>query len=406
MGYDSRKPLAIMGGKRFIIVAASASDPGTMGGNTKIAIEMARHLPRFGWSVVVVVPNGKKTTFTENVSSETGVRYCEISGFPGNDLLRPVSSVRHFMRELSCAFSELGVGKDDVVFAVCNFHYEIVPLVRLKRRLGFTYLPSHFLFSPFIFENLARGYRFPALKYLALWFYERFFFRMAKRAADGFVITNDSDKCHFPEKLRKCVFAFYGGVNVEQIPSVLKEKTRDVVFCSRLHPQKGIDGFLDVWKIVRVACPAARLTVIGNGAPDYESGLKAKAERLGVADSIDWLGYVNNEAKYAIYASAKVFVHPTIFDNNGMVAAEALCSGLPVVMYDLPALRHVYTTGCVKVPFGDKAAFAGEVTRLLSDDGYYASVAPTAGQIAELRAHWDWPARVERFAHWLEGIHG
>jgi len=115
---------------------------------------------------------------------------------------------------------------------------------------------------------------------------------------------------------------------------------------------------------------------------------------------------VNNEAKYEIYRSARVHVHPTVFDNNGMVAAEALCSGLPVVMYDLPALRHVYTTGCVKIPFGDQKAFAAEVVRLLSDADHYASVAPTAEQIADLRNHWDWPTRVERFAGWLEGLHG
>lgn len=392
--------------KRFIIVAASASDPGTMGGNTKIAIEMARHLPKYGWRVVVVVTSRKRATFTENISSVEGLQYREIADFAGNDLLRPFASARHFTRELSNAFADLEVGEDDVVFAVCNFHYEIVPLVRLKRRLGFTYLPSHFLFSPFILENLLRGYRFPALKYLALWFYERFFFRMAKRAADGFVVTNDSDMCHFPKEMQTRVFAFYGGVNVDQIPQGDKPKTRDVVFCSRLHPQKGVEGLMDIWAHVHKVCPEARLTVIGNGVPEYERKLKEKATRLGIAETIDWLGYVNNEAKYEIYRSARVHVHPTVFDNNGMVAAEALCSGLPVVMYDLPALRHVYTTGCVKIPFGDQKAFAAEVVQLLSDADHYASVAPTAEQIADLRNHWDWPTRVERFAGWLEGLHG
>ena len=109
-----------MGDRRFIIVAASASDPGTMGGNTKIAIEMARHLPQRGWPVVVVVPNGKRATFADNISSEAGVRYCEISGFPGNDLLRPIASVRHFMHELSRAFAELGVGVSHCLVGWCD----------------------------------------------------------------------------------------------------------------------------------------------------------------------------------------------------------------------------------------------------------------------------------------------
>ena len=395
-----------MGERRFIIVAASASDPGTMGGNTKIAVEMARLLPSHGWRVVVVVPKYKQLTFVENIPPSDEVQYHVIADFGGNDLLHPFASARHFTHELTGAFTELAVGKGDVVFATCNFHYEIIPLVRLKRRLGFTYLPSHFLFSPFIFENLVRGYRFPALKYLALWFYERFFFRKARRAADGFVITNDSDMCHFPKKMRKRIFAFYGGVNVDQIPQGDLPKTRDVVFCSRLHPQKGVEGLMDIWARVHARCPAARLTLIGNGAPDYERRLKQKADRLGIADTLDWMGYVNNEAKYEIYRSARVHVHPTVFDNNGMVAAEALCSGVPVVMYDLPALRHVYTTGCVKVPFGDKAAFADEIVRLLTDADHLAAVAPTADDVTALRKQWDWPYRVARFASWLEGLHG
>ena len=180
------------------------------------------------------------------------------------------------------------------------------------------------------------------------------------------------------------------------------ERTRDVVFCGRLCAQKGIWGFLDVWRRVLDEAPGVRLAVIGNGAPEFERALRAKAEALGVADSVDWLGYVNGEAKYAIYRSARVFVYPTVFDNNGMVAAEALCSGLPVVMYDLPPLRHVYTTGCVKVPRGDKEQFAQEVARLLSDPDRARAVAPNAGQTGELRVFWDWPERVRRFAAWLD----
>ena len=393
-----------MGARRFIIVAVSVSDPGTMGGNTKIAIEMARHLPRHGWHVEVVVPRHKLPTFTKNIASVNGLNYHEIADFSGNALLHPLASARHYTSELSVSFSKLGVGSEDVVFVTCSFYHEVVPVVRLKRQYGFTYLPSHFLFLPFIFENLSRGYRFPALKYLVLWFYERFLFRKEKNAADGFVITNDSDLRHFPEAMRTRVFAFYGGVNVEQIPQGDVPKTRDVVFCSRLHPQKGVEGLIDVWARVHAKCPAARLTIIGNGAPDYERQVRERADRLGIAGAIDWLGYVNNEEKYRIYRSARVHVHPTVYDNNGMVAAEALCSGLPVVMYDLPALRHVYTTGCVKVPYGDKDAFAGEIVRLLTDSAYLSSVAPAAADVSALRTKWNWAHRVELFHAFLEKL--
>ena len=130
----------------------------------------------------------------------------------------------------------------------------------------------------------------------------------------------------------------------------------------------------------------------------------AGVERLGIADTIEWLGYVNNEAKFRIYSESRVFVHPTVFDNNGMVAAEALCTGLPVVMQDLPALRDVYTTGCLKVPFGDRNAFAEAVVSLLTDPAKYAATAPTSDQLAALRAHWKWESRAAKFDRWLDSL--
>ena len=256
--------------KKFVIVAFSASPPGTMGGNTKISIELARHLSCFGWRVVVIVPKGKAATFLENVPKAPDISYYFVNDFVGNEFCSPISSTLHFRQEIKSAFKALVVGKGDVVFSICNFHIDILPLWGLKKEFGFVYLASHFLFIPFVIENLRKRYGFPVLKYLVGWFYERFLFLLARGQADGFVITNDTDRAQFSKSWHDRLFAFYGGVNVEQITHSDMPKTRDVVFCSRLHPQKGIDGFLDIWKMVTKKCPDVRLSVIGNGEPGYE----------------------------------------------------------------------------------------------------------------------------------------
>ena len=383
---------------RFIIQAIAISPPGTMGGNTKIALEMARNLAST-YDLHVIVPGHKLATFTDNIADTSEFTLHAIPGFHQNDLLHPLSSILHYRKAVGKVFRELNVDENDVVYSATDGHTDVVPLWLLHRRHRFKWIGSFFLFVPGLIDNTIHRYGFPKFIYAGLWCYQRILFALLKSRCLAFVITNTSDARHFPARFKNRIFAFYGGVNTEQIPLSAGEKTRDVVFCSRLCYQKGIWGFLDTWKMVVAQCPSARLTIVGNGAPEYEAYLKAKAERLGVADTIDWLGYVNNEAKYAIYRSARVMVHPTVFDNNGMVAAEALCSGLPVVMYDLPALREVYTTGCVKVPFGNQARFAAEVSRLLKNP---AAAAPDAGQVAELRAHWGWANRVKCFAAFLE----
>ena len=388
---------------RLVIFALGLSEPGTMGGNSKIALEMARGLAD-ATEVHFVLPRHKLPTLENTVGTSPAFSVHALENYPKDDKFHPFASVRHYLPRVRALFRELSIGPDDFVFGISDFHVDVLPLYPLQREFGFRWLPSVFLFVPGLVENLGKGYGFPAFKYVVYWCYQRILFAMMKRRATGFVITNEMDKRQFSRRFEGRLFAYYGGVNVEQIPLTPIPKTRDVVFCSRLHPQKGISTFLDIWRLVLKTCPKARFTVIGNGDPAYEAELKAKAARLGIADSIDWLGYVNNEEKYMVYASARVHVHPTVFDNNGMVAAEALCSGLPVVMYDLPALRHVYTTGCVKVPFGDQKTFAAEVCALLSDDAHRTGVAPTPEQVEALREQWNWPNRARRFAGWLKEL--
>lgn len=380
--------------RRYFIVGVALSPPGTMGGNSKIALEMARHLSETN-DVHFLVPESKLPTVTDNLPPKQNLHLHVLPAFSKGEFTHPIAAVHHFYRAIGAVFAAEAVTKDDQVFCCSEAHVETLPLVLLKRRFAFTWITSDFLFAPSPWENLARGYRFPFFKWVFAWLMLKVLFFFQLRYADRFVITNDSDRVHFPGHLQKDVFAFYGGVNVEQIPRSPAAKMRDVVFCSRLHPQKGVEGLLDIWSKVVRQDPTRRLTIIGNGAPDYEKLLHRKAARLGIEHSLNWLGYVNNETKYGIYCSARLFVHATVYDNNGMVAAEALCSGLPVVMYDLPALRHVYTTGCRKVPYGDRDAFAAAI---LSNPP-----PPTDAEVAALRAQWDWPGRVARFRRFVEG---
>ena len=393
---------------RLIILALGLSPPGTMGGNSKITVEMARCLAGKR-EVHFILPENKLATLTDNVPADHGIHIHTIAAFTGEDKLNPLTSIKWFSPRLRTILKDISAGPDDYLYCCSDFHVDVVPPYVMQKEFGFRWLPSVFLFVPFVFENLSRGYKFPALKYIIYWFYQRALFALMKRRATGFVVTNRSDFARFPKRFANKLFDYYGGVNIEQIPPrespnhpITQSPNLSVVFCSRLHPQKGIDAFLDTWKLISGKCSTAKLTVIGNGDPAYERYLKEKANRLGIADSIEWLGYVNNEAKFRIYAKSRVFVHPTVFDNNGMVAAEALCTGLPVVMQDLPALRDVYTTGCLKVPFGDRNAFAAAVVSLLTDPAKYAATAPTPDQLAALRAHWKWESRAAEFDQWLD----
>ena len=61
----------------------------------------------------------------------------------------------------------------------------------------------------------------------------------------------------------------------------------------------------------------------------------------------------------------------------------------------------VYTTGCVKIPFGDYKAFAKAVI-----DGITSPVMLEVNEIEELRSKWDWNNRCAMMMNWLESVSG
>jgi glycosyltransferase involved in cell wall biosynthesis len=393
--------------KRFFITGLAMSAPGTMGGNTKIALELARHFSRT-FQVIMLVPSSTLKTITDNIEITPTILIHPLTPFPKASLFYLLHDAWHYTRELDKAFTTLNIQPGELVFNCSDYLSEAFSSFWLKPKYKFVWLPSSFLFFPCPWENLTRRYGFPVFLYTLAYIYQRVIFQLLKMRGDLFVITNDCDKKYFPRKWHNRIFPFYGGVNVEQIQAIEHEPTEqkyDVVFCSRLCTQKGILPFLDIWSRIVKRMPHATLAIIGNGLPAFEQKLNEKARNLNISHTISLLGYVNNEEKYRIYRASRLFVHPTVYDNNGMVAAEALCTGLPVVMNDLPALREVYTTGCAKTDFSNDDLTAHVIIQLLTDSNAYLLLKPTATQVAELRSQWDWTNRCQQFQRFCAPPH-
>jgi len=394
--------------KRFIITGLAMSAPGSMGGNTKITLELARHFSKT-MPVVMIIQKDHAKTVTDNIEMNNNLILHPVEVYHRTSLFFHLHDAWHYTKELKKAFTAIGLQPGEPVFNCSDFLLESFSCYWLKPKFKLTWIPSAFLFIPNPLENLFRRYGFPFFLYILVFIYQRVIFQLLKLRGDLFVITNDCDKRYFPRRLHSRIFPFYGGVNIEQIKTVEAQPNDlkyDVVFCSRLCVQKGISPFLDIWKLVLQQLPTAKLVIIGNGAPSFERQLKDKADRLNISQSITWLGYVNNEEKYQIYRSSRLFVHPTVYDNNGMVAAEALCTGLPVVMNDLDNLKSVYTTGCIKSDFSDHETTAQTIARHLNDPHAYKNLKPTPEDIHSLRLHWDWANRCTEFHRFLvsEGV--
>lgn len=121
-------------------------------------------------------------------------------------------------------------------------------------------------------------------------------------------------------------------------------RTRTVLFLSRIHPKKGILNLLHAW--VAVAPKGWRLEIAGPDEGGHLSEVKALARVLGIDQVVEYLGEVDGVAKRQAYSDADLFVLPTFSENFGVVVAEALAHGLPVITTRGAPWSDLETYGC------------------------------------------------------------
>jgi glycosyltransferase involved in cell wall biosynthesis len=105
-----------------------------------------------------------------------------------------------------------------------------------------------------------------------------------------------------------------------------------VLFLSRIHPKKGIENLIAAWKNIPNSYRVDwTLEIIGNGESDYINKLKNSVIENNLEQSVRILDPVFDERKKEVYQSADIFVLPTFSENFGMVVAEAMSYGIPVI---------------------------------------------------------------------------
>ena len=144
-----------------------------------------------------------------------------------------------------------------------------------------------------------------------------------------------------------------------------------VMSVGRLAPEKNLSLFIAAALAMRAVDPRTRIVLVGDG-PD------ATALRTAHADFI-FAGARVGDDLAAHYASADVFLFPSITETFGNVTMEALASGLAVVAYDYAAAHQhiVDAQSGLLVPF-DRAEFFVEAAQKLAE---------TPELIAELKQH-------------------
>ncbi len=133
-----------------------------------------------------------------------------------------------------------------------------------------------------------------------------------------------------------------------------------------LIPRKAHDVLIDALAPLQALSWSARFVGSETLDPQWAQSLRERVNRLQLADRIRFTGPLND--LQAEYRNADVFVLPSRFEGYGMVFAEALAAGLPIIAARAGAVPDVVPESAgLLVAADDARALSAAITRVLND---------------------------------------
>lgn len=107
---------------------------------------------------------------------------------------------------------------------------------------------------------------------------------------------------------------------------------RIALFLSRIHEKKGCDLLLKAFSHAANQDKTLHLVIAGPDHSGWVDTLKSQSVELGISERITWPGMLQGEKKWGAFYACEVFCLPSHQENFGIVVAEALACGKPVLI--------------------------------------------------------------------------
>ncbi|MEM3958453.1 MAG: glycosyltransferase family 4 protein [Thermoproteota archaeon] len=117
------------------------------------------------------------------------------------------------------------------------------------------------------------------------------------------------------------------------------DQEKIILFVGRLVPEKGVNVLLGAMPSVLNSHPEAKLVVVGEGY--YKEELMRIAGKLSISPKVYFTGYVDDDTLKMLYKCASVAVFPSLYEPFGIVALEAMASGVPIIVSDVGGLSEI-----------------------------------------------------------------
>jgi len=166
-----------------------------------------------------------------------------------------------------------------------------------------------------------------------------------------------------PARIQVCANAVKSAPAPACEPRRLPAGTLTLGLAGRMEALKGFALVIQALRLLLDQGKSVRLCVAGDGPA--RSALEALAQRLGVSEAIDFLGFVDDMG--AFYERIDLFLCPSLREPFGLVCAEAMAYALPVLCTAVDGLTEVVSDGvsgiCIPptLPLADYPGLGGQL---------------------------------------------
>lgn len=226
---------------------------------------------------------------------------------------------------------------------------------------------------------IARTFRVPTIFHLHSGAFDSFASRggSLRAAVVRYTLERSSVVIVLSNRWSEWVHTFAPAANVRVLPNPVnvphragggsepdkKTSSKRVLYLGLVSESKGTFDLLRAWQHFSQDVPGWRLVIGGYGETDR---MISEVQRLGLADSVDFLGWVAGSDKERELAHASIFVLPSYNEGMPVSILEAMAYGTPVIataVGGIPDMIRPEADG-ILVPPGDIPKLAGALVRL------------------------------------------